>query len=288
MNELRNELGIGTMKAPKTTVAAMTGMAVLSTLVTLGAGQALAGTTGLANRVAGTPGINGLMVYAARMQALSADGTTSWLAICPAGFLPVGGGAIVQDPRRENVTQAGFHTNPATRKFDGYQASVYVSGLPAGGAAGFIVQVACMPTAARLIYRLRTQVVSARGRPRGAKSCHAGICPAGAMAGRVRIGNVTQAGFHTNPATGKFDGYQASVSLGTPPRGGKLVFAVQVVCLTARTPPVYGPSTPPLPLRRNSSWGVACPAGTIPAAGGAILQNQLTGGKLVLVSGQSR
>jgi hypothetical protein len=108
------------------------------------------------------------------------------------------------------------------------------------------------------------------------------------MVGRVRIGNVTQAGFHTNPATGKFDGYQASLSLSTLPRGGKLVFAVQVVCLAARTPPVYGPSAPPLPIRRNSSWGVACPAGTIPAAGGAIVQDQLTGGKLVLVSGQPR
>ena len=276
------------MKAPKTIVAAMTGMAVLSTLATLGSVQALAGTTGLANRVARTPGINGLMVYAARAQALSADGTTSWLATCPAGFLPVGGGAIVQDPRREDVTQAGFHTNPATRKFDGYQASVRVSGLPAGSAAGFIVQVACMPAVARLIYRLRTQVVSARGRPRRAKSCHAGICPAGAMVGRVRIGNVTQGGFHANAATGKFDGYQASVSLSTLPRGGKLVFAVQVVCLAARTPPVYGPSAPPLPIRRDSSWGVACPAGTVPAAGGTIVQNQLPGGKLVLVSSQSR
>lgn len=66
---------------------------------------------------------------------------------------------------------------------------------------------------------------------------------------------MTQAGFHTNAATGKFDGYQAGVSLSTLPRGGKLAFAVQVACLATQTRPVYGPSAPPLPARRNSSWG---------------------------------
>jgi hypothetical protein len=365
------------MKAPKTIAAVTIAVAMLSTQIALGTGTALAGTIGPANRVAGAPGISGLLIYAARTQALSANGTTSWLAICPAGFLPIGGGAIVQDPSLENVTQAGFHTNAATRKFDGYQASihvsglhargkvgfavqvacirartfiayvtrgliitadgttpwgvacpagtlpigggaiiqdprwenvtqaafhtnaatgkfdgyqasVHVSGLPADGAVGFIIQVACMPAAARLIYRLRTQVVSARTRPIRARTCHAGICPAGAMVGGAQVENVTQAGFHTNAATGKFDGYQAGVSLSTLPRGGKLFFGVQVACLAARTPPVYGPSAPPLPVRRISSWGVACPAGTIPAGGGAIVQNKLTGGKLLLVSGQSR
>ena len=158
----------------------------------------------------------------------------------------------------------------------------------AGGAVGFIVQVACMPAAARLIYRLRTQVVSARTRPIRARACHAGICPAGAMVGGAQVEDITQAGFHTNVATGKIDGYQAGIILSTLPRGGKVAFAVQVACLAAQTPPVYGPSAPSLPVRRNSSWGVACPAGTIPAGGGAIVQNRLTGGKLLLVSGQSR
>jgi hypothetical protein len=98
---------------------------------------------------------------------------------------------------------------------------------------------------------------------------------------------VTQAGFHASAATGKFDGYQASLSLGSLPRGGKVRFAVQVACMAVQTPPVYGPRAPLSPAHRNTSWRVACPAGTIPAAGGAIVQTQLTGGKLLLVSAPS-
>jgi len=95
------------MKAPRATIAVMTVVAALSTLIALGSGTALAGTTGSAGRPAGAPGITGLVIYAARSQALAANGTTSWVVACPAGSLPVGGGAIVQDPRLENVTQAG-------------------------------------------------------------------------------------------------------------------------------------------------------------------------------------
>ena len=361
------------MKAPKTTIAVMTAVAVLSAQMAPGTGTAIAGTTGRADHFVGAPGITGVVIYGARTQVLSANGATSWIVACPAGFLPVGGGAIiqdprlqtvtqagfhtnpatrkfdgyqasvhvsglrargkvqfavqvacirartfiayvthgqiitadgttlwgaacpagtlpvgggaiVQDPRRENVTQAGFHTNPATRKFDGYQASVHVSGLQADGAVGFIVQVACMPAATPLIYRIRTQVVPARGRPRQAKSCHAGICPAGAIPQGARVENLTQTGFHTHPATGEFDGYQASLNLSPVPRGGKVVFAVQVACMAVQTPPVYGPRAPLSPAHRHISWSVACPAGTIPVSGGATVENQLTGVRPVLAS----
>jgi hypothetical protein len=351
------------MKAAKMTITLMTAVAVLSSLIAPGPDMALAGTTRPISRVTGPPDITGLMIYAARTQALSANGTTSWVVACPAGFLPVGGGAIVQDPRVENVTQAGFHTSAATRKFDGYQASVHVNGLhargkvgfavqvaciratifvvyvtrgqiitadgttssgvacpagtlpvgggaiiqdprvenvtqagfhtsaanrkfdgyqasvhvnglPAGGAVGFIVQVACVPAATPLAYRTRTQVFPVRGRPIRGQACSAGICPASAMAWGAPIENVTQAGFHASAITSRFDGYQASVSLSAVPHGGKGRFAVQVSCIAARTPPVYGPQAPVLPASRNSSWSVACPAGTIPTDGGAAVAGQ--------------
>jgi hypothetical protein len=274
------------MKTAKTTIAVMTAVAVLSTVIALGPGTALAGTTRPASRAAGPPGITGLVIYAARTQVLSANGTTSWIAVCPAGFLPVGGGAIIQDPRLENVTQAGFHTNAATRKFDGYQASVHVSGLQAGSAVGFIVQVACMPAATPVVYRIRTQVFPARGRAVRGKACHAGICPVGgATTPRARIENVTQAGFYAGAATGKFDGYQASVSLSTRPGGGKVLFTVQVVCMAVQTPPVYGPRAQLFPALRSTARSVTCPAGTIPVAGGAMVANRLIGVRPVLVSG---
>jgi hypothetical protein len=105
------------------------------------------------------------------------------------------------------------------------------------------------------------------------------------MAGGMRVENVTQAGFHAGAATGRFDGYQASVRLSAVPRGGKVRFAIQVACMAAQTPPVYGPRAPLSPARRNTSWTVACPAGTIPVAGGASVGDQLIGVRTVLVSG---
>jgi hypothetical protein len=261
------------MKTAKTTIVVMTAVAVLGTLIALGPGTALAGTTRPASRAAGAPCITGVVIYVARTQVLSANGTTSWIVACAAGTLPVGGGAIIQDPRLENVTQAGFHTNAATRKFDGYQASVHVSGLQADSAVGFIVQVACMPTATPVVCRIRIQVFPARGRPGQEKACHAGICPVGAATTPgARIDNVTQAGFYASAATGKFDGYQASVSLSTRPGGSRVRFTVQVVCMAVQTLPVYGPRAQLFRALRNTAWRITCPAGTIPVAGGAMAQ----------------
>ena len=226
------------------------------------------------------------LVYVIRGQIITADGATLSGVACPAGTLPVGGGAIIQDPRLENVTQAGFHINAATRQFDGYQASVHVSGLQADSAVGFIVQVACMPTATPVVYRIRMQVFPVRGRPGREKACHAGICPVGgATTPGGRIDNVTQAGFYASAATGKFDGYQASVSLSTRPGGGRVRFTVQVVCIAVQTLPVYGPRAQLFPVLRNTAWRITCPAGTIPVAGGAMAQTGLIGVRPVLVSG---
>ena len=52
---------------------------------------------------------------------------------------------------------------------------------------------------------------------------------------------MTQDNFHASAATGKFDGYQASVSLSPRPGGGKVLFTVQVACMAIQTRPVYGP-----------------------------------------------
>src|SRR5205809_659060 len=145
------------MKARRTTIAAVTVAAALSTLTGLGTGTALARTTGPAGHAADTLDVTRLISYVTRIQELSADGTSSWGVACPAGTLPVGGGAVVQDPRLESVTQAGFHASAATGRFDGYQASVQVSGLRPGGKARFAVQAACMPATTRLAYLTHTQ-----------------------------------------------------------------------------------------------------------------------------------
>jgi hypothetical protein len=241
MNELGRDLGIRIMKAPKTTIAVITVVAVLSALIGVGTGTALAGTTEQGSPAVDATGISGLVIYAARTQTLSANGTTSWIVACPAGFLPVGGGAITQDPRLETVTQAGFHTNAATRKFDGYQASVHVSGLPAGGKVGFAVEAACIRAMTFLVYVVRGQIITADGTTVWGVACPAGTLPAGggAVVQDPRLETVTQAGFHTNAATRKFDGYQASVHVSGLPADGAVGFIVQVACMPAATPLVY-------------------------------------------------
>jgi hypothetical protein len=50
----------------------------------------------------------------------------------------------------ENVAQAGFHSTAG--RFDGYQATVQVRGLPRRVQLPFAVQVACLTTAAAPTY----------------------------------------------------------------------------------------------------------------------------------------
>jgi hypothetical protein len=84
------------------------------------------------------------VIYAVRSQTLPANGTSLASAICPAGGLPVGGGTAVQDPRTEQVLQAGFRSG-APGSIVGYQASVRVHDLPHRGKVRVAVQVACAP-----------------------------------------------------------------------------------------------------------------------------------------------
>ena len=84
------------------------------------------------------------VIYALRSRTLSANGTRLPSATCPAGDLPVGGGIVVQDPRTEQVLQAGFRSG-APGSVVGYQASVRVYGLRRGSKVKVAVQVACAP-----------------------------------------------------------------------------------------------------------------------------------------------
>jgi hypothetical protein len=88
-----------------------------------------------------------LVIYVAHVQVLSANGTGRVRVRCPAGGLPVGGGTDAQDPRIEQVTQAGFYVGAAGRMV-GYQASARVRGLRRGGRVRLAVQVACAPAPA--------------------------------------------------------------------------------------------------------------------------------------------
>jgi hypothetical protein len=63
---------------------------------------------------------------------------------CPGGALPAGGGTAIQDPRTEQVLQAGFYAS-APGRITGYQAEVRVHGLRRGSKVEVAVQVACAP-----------------------------------------------------------------------------------------------------------------------------------------------
>jgi hypothetical protein len=91
------------------------------------------------------------VIYAVRSQTLSANGTGLPSATCPAGGLPVGGGTVVQDPRTEQILQAGFRSR-APGSVVGYQASVRVHGLRRGSKVKAAVEVACAPALRPPVY----------------------------------------------------------------------------------------------------------------------------------------
>lgn len=235
------------MKPGRRTLALIT--AVLGTvvlLVTLTAGTASAGiTVPRVHAVTGPPVGKGL-AYAAHTRALSANGTSSSGVTCPAGTLPVGGGTGVQNPLIEHVVQAGFVASAATGEVAGYEASVRVSGLARGASVRFAVQVACVASATTsVIYAVHTQMLSADGTSSSGVVCPVGTVPVGGGAATQDplAEDVAQAGFAVTTATGKVDGFEASVQVSGLAPGTSVRFAVQVACLKAATPPVYGPPT---------------------------------------------
>jgi hypothetical protein len=102
-----------------------------------------------------------------------------------------------------------------------------------------------------LAYAAYTRVLSANG------ITWLGVdCPAGTLAvgGGTAVQNpltehVAQAGFAVSIATGSVDGYQASVQVSGLAKGASVRFAVQVACIQAATPPVYGPPARARPMR---------------------------------------
>jgi len=152
------------------------------------------------------------------------------------------------------VTQAGFDTSRATGKFDGYRATVRVSGLPKRARVMFTVQVACVPAAVFVIYVVHALLLAANGTSFWAVPCPAGAVPVGGgtIVQSPFTETVTQAGFHSS-AMGAFDGYQAGVRVSGLPSDSTALFAVQVACVPAATPVIYGIHPSVLAANRGSS-----------------------------------
>jgi hypothetical protein len=256
-----------------------TALGMVVPLLALAASAADAATT-VAWGHAGTArsAANG-MAYAAYTRVLSANGI-SWSEVdCPAGTLPAGGGAAVQNPLVEHVAQAGFTASTATGRPDGYQASVQVSGLAKGASVRFAVQVACVPPPSGIVsYAVHTQVLSANGTTRWSVPCPPGALPVGGGTAvqNPLIAHAAQAGFVASVATGRVDGYQASVQVSGLAKGASVRFAVQVACLpSAAVPVIYPVRTQVLSADGIGLFGADCPAGTLPTGGGTAVQNPL-------------
>jgi hypothetical protein len=182
-----------------------------------------------------------LVIYGAHTQTLSANGTSLEHIPCPGGALPIGGGSVLQDPRTEQVLQAGFYAS-APGHMAGYQADVRVHGLRRGGKVKVAVQVACVPAPATVIYAVGSPTLSAHGTRLPSATCPAGELPVGGGTAvqDPRTEQVLQAGFRS-PAPGSVVGYQASVRVHGLRRGSKVKAAVQVACAPAPHLPVHGP-----------------------------------------------
>jgi hypothetical protein len=233
------------MPPPRTTLTRAAVLGTLAALVTLTAGTASAasapaGTASDVSRTAGRPTASRI-VYAARTQTLPGNGTSRANVTCPGGALPVGGGTLVQDPRTEQVLQAGFSASTPGH-MAGYQADVRVHGLRRGSKVKVAVQVACVPAPATVIYAVRSQTLSGNGTRLPAATCPAGELPVGGGTAiqDPRTEQVLQAGFRSH-APGSVVGYQASVRVHGLRHGSKVKAAVQVACAPAPHPPVYGP-----------------------------------------------
>jgi hypothetical protein len=94
---------------------------------------------------------------------------------------------------------------------------------------------------------------------------------------------VPQSGFHVSPATGRFDGYEADVLLSGAQR--EVRFAVEVACVSAATPPGYGPRAR-VPRSAGTLRTVTCPVGTIPLGGGTSVQDPQAPSRSVVLAGR--
>ena len=268
------------MPAPRRTLTGAAALGTLTALVTLIAGtasaaRAPAGTAGHASRTAGRPAASGI-VYAAQTQTLSANGTSRVSVTCPGGALPVGGGTAIQDPRAEQVLQAGFYAS-APGRITGYQASVLIHGLRRGSTAEVQVQVACVPVPALVIYGAHTQTLPAGGTSRASVTCPAGALPVGGGTAiqDPRTEQVLQAGFYAS-APGHMAGYQADVRVHGLRRGSQVKAAVQVACIPAPATVTYAARSQTLSANGTRLPSATCPAGELPVGGGTAIQDPRT------------
>lgn len=135
------------------------------------------------------------------------------------------------------------------------------------------------PVVNGLVYTTNTRMLSANGTSASGVTCPSGTLPVG---GGTAVQNpqtehVAQAGFVASAATGKLDGYGASVQVSSLPHGARVRFAVQVACVSSATTfVIYAVHVQVLSAHGTSSWGVACPVGTGPAGGGTAVEDPLT------------
>jgi hypothetical protein len=263
------------MPAPRTTFTRAAVLGTLTALVTLTAGTASAATASPASRTSVLPSTSPI-VYAAHTQTLSANGTSRASVTCPGGALPAGGGTAIQDPRTEQVLQAGFYASTPGR-ITGYQASVLIHGLRRGSKVEVQVQVACVPVPAFVIYGAHIQTLSANGTSLEHIPCPAGALPigGGTLLQDPRAEQILQAGFYAS-TPGYMAGYQADVRVHGLRRGSKVKVAVQVGCVPAPATVVYAVRSQTLSANGTGLSGATCPAGEFPVGGGTAVQDPRT------------
>jgi primosomal replication protein N len=268
------------MPAPRTVLTRAAALGTLTALVTLTAGMASAASAaaGMASHATRTPGwpTASRIVYAAHTQTLSANGASRVSVTCPGGALPAGGGTAIQDPRTEQVLQAGFYAS-APGRITGYQASVLIHGLRRGSKVEVAVQVACVPVPALVIYGAHTQTLSANGASRASVTCPGGALPigGGVFLQDPRTEQVLQAGFYAS-TPGHVAGYQADVRVHGLRRGSKVKVAVQVACVPAPASVTYAVRSQTLSANGTRLPSATCPAGELPVGGGAVVQDPRT------------
>jgi hypothetical protein len=268
------------MRIPGRTLTRAAALGTLTALVTLTAGTASAasapaGTASHAPRTAGRPAASGI-VYAAHTRTLPANGTSRVSVTCPGGALPVGGGTAIQDPRTEQVLQAGFYAS-APGRITGYQASVLIHGLRHGSKAEVAVQVACVPVPALVIYAAHAQTLPANGTSRVSVTCPGGALPVGggSFVQDPRTEQVLQAGFYAS-APGHMAGYQADVRVHGLRRGSKVKAAVQAACIPAPATVIYTVHSQTLSANGTRLPSATCPVGELPVGGGTAIQDPRT------------
>jgi hypothetical protein len=168
---------------------------------------------------------------------------------------------------------------PAVLGAVGLLLTLTVGTASAGTTVSGVHAATAPPVGNGLLYTANTRVLSANGTSTSGVTCPSGALPVGGGTAmqNPQTEHVAQAGFVVSAATGKPDGYEASVQVSGLARGTKVRFAVQVACVPSGTTAVsYAVHTLLLSANGTSGWGVSCPFGTLPVGGGTAVQNPQT------------